>query len=113
MVLKEINLPEIALANGMDPFQIQICYASESEITFLDVRLLPGICIADLLEVPAIREKFPVLNGEDCKFGIFGKLKTPETVLQANDRLEIYRPLDFDPMEARRRRAGKRKSRKM
>ncbi len=34
-----------------------------------------------------------------------GRLKPPDTVLAAGDRVEITRPLRLDPKEARRRRA--------
>lgn len=37
--------------------------------------------------------------------GIFGKLRSMEHVLQAGDRIEIYKPLHMDPKEARRIRA--------
>jgi hypothetical protein len=93
--------------------QITICYAESNEITLLNVDVGQGKSIADILSEPSILVKFPILEKEDCKVGIFGKLKLPETILQDQDRLEIYRPLIFDPMEARRRRAGKRKSGKM
>lgn len=37
--------------------------------------------------------------------GVFGVRGTPDTLLSDGDRIEIYRPLSFDPMESRRRRA--------
>lgn len=40
------------------------------------------------------------------RVGIFGKLVRLDTVLQAHDRVEIYRLLAADPKEARRQRAA-------
>ncbi|HEX7342168.1 MAG TPA: RnfH family protein [Rhodanobacteraceae bacterium] len=40
----------------------------------------------------------------DC-LGIFGRRVLPTHVLRDGDRVEIYRPLQLDPMDARRRRA--------
>jgi putative ubiquitin-RnfH superfamily antitoxin RatB of RatAB toxin-antitoxin module len=40
--------------------------------------------------------------------GIFGKQVKPDRVLQDGDRVELYRPLVLEPMEARRRRARRR-----
>jgi putative ubiquitin-RnfH superfamily antitoxin RatB of RatAB toxin-antitoxin module len=37
--------------------------------------------------------------------GVFGEPATPETRLRDGDRVEVYRPLQIDPKEARRRRA--------
>lgn len=37
--------------------------------------------------------------------GIFARRVSPDQLLHDGDRIEIYRPLLLDPMEARRRRA--------
>lgn len=37
--------------------------------------------------------------------GVFGATVDPDSELEHGDRVEIYRPLVCDPMEARRRRA--------
>ncbi|WP_431637297.1 RnfH family protein [Dyella sp. KULCS107] len=42
---------------------------------------------------------------EGQPLGIFARRVEPGQVLQEGDRLEIYRPLQLDPKEARRRRA--------
>lgn len=42
---------------------------------------------------------------DPSRLGIFAKKVAPERPLEAGDRVEIYRPLILDPMEARRRRA--------
>lgn len=42
---------------------------------------------------------------EGRPLGIFARRVEPGHVLQEGDRLEIYRPLQLDPKEARRRRA--------
>ena len=39
--------------------------------------------------------------------GVFGKKVADDYVLQAHDRVEVYRPLLIDPKENRRRRAAK------
>ena len=41
------------------------------------------------------------------KVGIFSQLCDLETVVIDGDRIEIYRPLQADPKEARRRRVNK------
>lgn len=37
--------------------------------------------------------------------GIFGERVSPDARLADGDRVEVYRPLEIDPKEARRRRA--------
>ncbi|KJV33799.1 RnfH family protein [Luteibacter yeojuensis] len=41
------------------------------------------------------------------RLGVFGKKVEAGRVLEAGDRVEIYRALTLDPMEARRRRAAR------
>jgi len=57
-----------------------------------------------------LADSFPELDLLRCPLGIFGKrLQSPEAhVVQAGERVEIYRPLRADPREVRRRRAAKR-----
>jgi len=41
--------------------------------------------------------------------GVFGEPVSPDTKLANGDRVEVYRPLEIDPKEARRRRAKSRR----
>ena len=45
---------------------------------------------------------------EQLRLGIWGRVRPLETVLRERDRIEVYRPLTVDPMEARRLRYAKR-----
>ncbi len=42
--------------------------------------------------------------------GIWGRVQSLDTVLRERDRIEIYRPLQVDPKEARRLRYGRHKA---
>ncbi|MDO5652517.1 MAG: RnfH family protein [Brachymonas sp.] len=60
---------------------------------------------ADRLEVRELLEKGPEVAPLAC--GIWGKKRGLDHVLQANDRVEIYRSLLVDPKVARRERFAK------
>jgi len=45
------------------------------------------------------------LEAGDVALGVFGRRVADDTPLQADDRLELYRPLHQDPMARRRREA--------
>jgi len=47
------------------------------------------------------------VSPEQGRLGVFGKKVEPGHVLGQGDRVEIYRALTLDPMEARRRRAAR------
>ncbi|MGQ3051552.1 MAG: RnfH family protein [Roseateles sp.] len=42
------------------------------------------------------------------RIGIWGRMRPLQTALRERDRIEVYRPLTVDPMEARRLRYAKR-----
>ena len=90
-------------ANDATPaqdIQITICYARPG-LQFLRQRqVAAGSTIAQVLLGCGVLQELT-----NCRVGIYGKLKTLETVLRDQDRLEIYRPLIADPKDARRRRA--------
>jgi putative ubiquitin-RnfH superfamily antitoxin RatB of RatAB toxin-antitoxin module len=44
-------------------------------------------------------------DAETVAYAVFGVRATRETVLRDGDRLELLRPLQVDPKDARRRRA--------
>lgn len=44
-------------------------------------------------------------SAQGCPCGVWGKRVAEDYLLRAGDRVEIYRPLQADPKEARRRRA--------
>jgi uncharacterized protein len=45
---------------------------------------------------------------EGLKLGIWGRIRPLATPLRERDRIEVYRPLSIDPMDARRLREAKR-----
>ena len=65
-----------------------------------------GATVQDAVRQSAVLEEAGGIDLADCRLGIYGKLKTLDTVLREGDRVEIYRPLMADPKDARRRRAA-------
>ena len=49
----------------------------------------------------------PGVTPDPDRLGIFAKKVAADRILEEGDRLELYRPLILDPMEARRRRAAR------
>ncbi|MBR7791951.1 RnfH family protein [Undibacterium sp. FT147W] len=89
--------------------QVQVCYSSGDAVSLLDVSVPLGASVRQAIDSSGILELHPELNLNlnTLKLGVYGKLKDESAVLHAGDRVEIYRPLLADPMEARRRRAQK------
>lgn len=84
-------------------------YASAERQVLRTCVVQEGASIRAALAASGIADVFPELDLATCPVGIFGKLVAdPEhQVVQAADRLEVYRPLLADPKEIRRLRAAK------
>ena len=86
---------------------IQVCYATNQKTVMLQLVLKKDSTIREAIDVSQILSTCPEIDIDKCKVGIFGKIKSLNSILQQGDRVEIYRPLVADPMEARRRRIAK------
>lgn len=84
---------------------IEVIYALPDEQILFRQTLPEGITAGDAIRLSGILEKYPEIDLNSNKLGVFGKLAKPDTVLRDKDRVEIYRPLIADPKEVRRKRA--------
>lgn len=92
------SLIEIEVVYAAVDRQVLLCVAVPAETTVRAALLKSGVSAA-----------FPELDLVDCPVGIFGKVIVDpgSRLVQAGDRIEIYRPLLADPKEVRRLRAVK------
>ncbi|MES2040716.1 MAG: RnfH family protein [Pseudomonadota bacterium] len=86
---------------------VQVCYAGLDKTSLLDLQVALDATVLQVIQQSGIMETHPDIDISILRVGVFGKLKTLDSSLHAGDRIEIYRPLIADPMEARRRRAKK------
>lgn len=92
---------------------VEIAFAlpEKQQIIALDVE--EGTTAEQAAEQSGICKSFPEIDLATAKMGIFGKaIKPAKHVMQAGERVEIYRALIADPKEARKKRAEKVKARK-
>lgn len=86
-----------------DVLHVEIVYATSERQEVCSVRLPSGSSLADAIGASG---RFAYLLGETAaRVGVFGRRRALTDVLADGDRVEIYRPLQVDPKEARRRRA--------
>ena len=86
---------------------VEVAYAKPHKQVIIPLQVKSGTSLLEAIKLSGILEQFPEINLNEAKFGIFSKISPPETVLRAQDRVEIYRPLIADPKESRRIRAEK------
>ena len=89
--------------------EVEVVYAAVDRQRLLTVAVPQGTTVRAAVLASGIGREFPEVDLANCPVGIFGKqVAEPETrVLEAGDRIEIYRPLLADPKEIRRQRAAK------
>ena len=88
-----------------EKINVELVYALPDEQTLLKFEVPQATKIVDAIKLSGILNKYPEIDLEKSKVGIFGKLSKMDTVLREKDRIEIYRPLIADPKEVRRKRA--------
>ena len=85
---------------------VQVCYALPDSTFLRSVCLPAGTTIEQAVAQSGLLKAIHGIVLAVNMVGIYGKRKALDTVLRAQDRIEVYRPLQADPKEARRRRAG-------
>ncbi len=102
--------PRKYMANTTKCIPIEVVYALPDMQVLKKLDVPQGSNLMQAIELSGIIEQFSEIDPKQGKFGIFGKLATPTTLLQPHDRVEIYRSLIIDPKDARRLRARTRQS---
>lgn len=90
---------------------VQIIFASNpQQIWQRELQLPHALSISEVLQQSGIYQDFPELINNLKGVGVFGLVKTLDDNVADGDRVEVYRELNFDPMESRRRRAAHKKA---
>ncbi|NYT86055.1 RnfH family protein [Pollutimonas harenae] len=94
----------------VNDISIEVVYAQAESAWRKHVTMTAGSTVEEALAASRFALHFPDYPQESLAVGIYGQSCTLTRVLTDGDRIEIYRPLTFDPMESRRRRATHRKA---
>jgi len=82
---------------------VGVAYAKAAQQVWTNIEVPDGATILDAIKLSGILDKFPDIDLEAQKVGIFGKVSKLETPLNDGDRVEIYRPIVADPDTVERR----------
>lgn len=87
---------------------VEVAFAMPGLQLLETVTLEPGATLQDAIERSGIEQRFPDEGIAALPTGIWGRPAERARRLEEGDRVEIYRPLEIDPRDARRRlaRAG-------
>lgn len=96
---------------------VEVAYATSEKQSLISLQVPAGTTALEAARQSGITDEFPTINLEQDPMGIFSNLLNgkdwplpSDYVLQQHDRVEIYRPLQIDPKQARLARAKKKQA---
>ena len=84
---------------------IEVVFADTDSQCLKEVTLQVGATVEEAVNASGLQSAFPGYDLGELQVGVWGKIVSPDHRLRSGDRVEIYRELKMDPMEARRIRA--------
>ena len=84
---------------------VEVAYALPGRQRVVQLPLRDGMTALDAVQAAGLEREFPEIAGRDLVLGIYGRRVEATQMLRNGDRVEIYRPLKFDPRDARRKAA--------
>lgn len=88
-----------------ETIRVEIAFGTPGKQVLRELRVRAGSCVGAVLEAGGLAAEFPPSLLENTQPGIWGRPVDPDHVVEEGDRVELYRPLEIDPREARRRLA--------
>lgn len=89
--------------------RVQVAYARAERQVILTVEVPAAATIEAAIRASGMLARFPEIDLTRQTVGVYGARASLHDAVHAGDRIEIYRPLQVDPKEARRRRAARKK----
>ena len=81
---------------------VEVSYAVPGAQRVLAIHVPAGCTARRAVALSRMEQLFPEIDIGNCPLGVFGVEVADDYRLKDGDRLELYRPLENDPMEARR-----------
>ena len=85
--------------------RVEVAYALPDEQHLITLDVAAGTTAGEAVAASGLAERFSNIDPATAPLAIFSRVCAPDTVLRPGDRVEILRPLQVDPREARRQRA--------
>jgi putative ubiquitin-RnfH superfamily antitoxin RatB of RatAB toxin-antitoxin module len=87
------------------PFPVVVVYSPKSrEVREVALVVEQGATVGDAIQSSALLEGLTPAAVHALECGVWGRKVPVDHLLQADDRVELYRPLTVDPKVARRER---------
>ncbi len=87
--------------------RIEVAYALPERQRSVTLQVAPGTTARAAALASGLQQYFAGLDLATCPLGVFGRQVADSYAVREGDRVEIYRPLQHEPREARRERAAR------
>ena len=87
--------------------EVEVVFALPFAQDICRLRVPAGTTVAQVIERAGVMARHPEIDLKKDRVAVYGRIVSPDMVLQDRDRVEILRPLNADPKEVRRRRASR------
>lgn len=84
--------------------RVGLAYTDPDDPIWLQIDIPEGSTLKEAIEASGLLKRYPQIDLDKQKVGIFGKLAKLDTVIKEGDRVEIYRPITADPKKVKRRK---------
>ncbi len=89
--------------------RVEVVYAMPLKQDVISLEVAVGATVGEALAASGMLARHPDIDVRVERLGVWGRPATLDTLLREGDRVEIYRPLQVDPKEVRRRRAARKR----
>ena len=88
-----------------DQIHVELALALPAKQVLIALTVPSGSTVSDVISASPLARRFPDIPVADLAVGIWGRVVKRDHPVRDGDRIEIYRPLQIDPREARRQLA--------
>jgi putative ubiquitin-RnfH superfamily antitoxin RatB of RatAB toxin-antitoxin module len=85
---------------------IELAYGTAERQVLIEYRVPDGTTMGEAIDLSGIAETIAEIDFATLEAGIWGKPFNRSHCVVAGDRIELYRPLQIDPRDARRELAA-------
>ena len=86
----------------VETIRVEVVFATAERQELVALEIQAGSTVADAIEESRLQAVFSATDFDELQTGIWGRVVERSMALSEGDRVELYRPLEKDPMEARR-----------
>ncbi len=84
---------------------IGVSYGDANDQVWMRIEVPEGVTVKQAIELSGLLKRFPDINLDKQKVGIYGKVVKLDAEVKESDRIEVYRAITADPSKVPRRDA--------